>query len=562
MLGSVAGSSAAAGAQVSVSGATALVGMQVLESGDQLRVSGILQDDARQPVSTVPLQAALPGHSAEVRFFACDPQSGNPTADSQLESDGEPNTALLETDRLGRFCLLLDKTALGAPLTFHFAGAEHLLPSEQTVQLIAKANQVLLSFASSQQRVALDRPPLVVQVDTKSAKPAAPRSVAVTLWRTDTQKPQQLGEAVTTVTGQAAFFPVTAEQLGDPGLGELRARFEGDEQSSAYEVVTKLTKTGTVTLSLQGQVESQPPSNSWQFTVLAESSPRAAIAGLLEVQRAGQPVVVTPLAENATATVRLESQLLEPRNSVTVSFVPSDPWWRSAGPLTVSLPATPRSVTHNAHWWTASLLLVAFLVWRAWQRPVRGRAPKAETGAAKNSPQVMVLSEPGPQRVWSGQVLDSDDEHPVPNALLRLSSVSFAESKLLAETTTDLSGSFAFEEQAATGHGVTLSVTAPTHRPLEQRLEGPARLAVRLKQRRRALITELVNWAAQHRLGSRRPGTDPTPGQIAHSALHEGRDAAGSWARSIEHAAFGDSPVDEQRDSSLRQRRPDPARED
>jgi 5-hydroxyisourate hydrolase-like protein (transthyretin family) len=548
--------------QVSVSGATALSGMQVLESADQLRVSGILQDDARQPVPSVPLQVALPGHSAEVQFFGCGPDPTKPPADSPLESDGEANTALLETDRLGRFCVQLDKVALGSRLTFHFAGTEHLLPSEQTVDLVPKANQVLLNFVASQLRVALDRSPLVIQVDTKTAKPATPRSIALTLWRTDTHSPQQLGEAVTTVTGQAAFFPVNIEQIGDPGLGELRARFEGDELSSAYEVVTKLTKTGTVTLSLQGQVETQQPANFWEFTVLATATPRSAIAGFLEVQRAGQPVVVKPLAENATATVRLESQLLEPGHSVTVSYVPNEPWWRATGPLEVSLPATPRGVAHSAPWWTASLLLVAFFVWRAWQRPVRGRARQSETDTKKNDAQVIVMSDPGPQRVWSGHVLDSDDERPVPNAVLRLSRASFSETQLLAETTTDRSGAFTFVEQEAAGPGVTLSVSAPTHRPLEQRLERPARLVVRLKQRRRALITELVNWAALHQVGSRRAGTDPTPGQIAHSALSEGRDAAGNWAQSIEHAAFGDSLVDEQRDSSLRQRRPDPVRED
>jgi hypothetical protein len=60
----------------------------------------------------------------------------------------------------------------------------------------------------------------------------------------------------------------------------------------------------------------------------------------------------------------------------------------------------------------------------------------------------------------------------------------------------------------------------------------------------------------------RKGGVDPTPGQIAHAALREGQNAAGSWAQSIEHAAFGDSPVDEQRDSSLSRLRPDAARED
>jgi hypothetical protein len=55
---------------------------------------------------------------------------------------------------------------------------------------------------------------------------------------------------------------------------------------------------------------------------------------------------------------------------------------------------------------------------------------------------------------------------------------------------------------------------------------------------------------------------DPTPGQIAHSAQRDGRDAASSWARSIEEAAFGDSPVDEPPDAALLHRRPDPARGD
>jgi hypothetical protein len=207
-------------------------------------------------------------------------------------------------------------------------------------------------------------------------------------------------------------------------------------------------------------------------------------------------------------------------------------------------------------------LFVAFFVWRAWQRPVRGQRRPRSAKIPNNTPQVIVTSERTGQRSWSGVVLDADDDRPVANARVELRSVSFAESRVIAQTVTDLTGCFAFPENTVTTHPVTLNVTAVEHRPLEQRLERPARVAVRLKQRRRALISELVNWASLHRLGSRRPGVDPTPGQVAHIAHREGREDAGAWAQSIEHAAFGDSPVDEQRDGILRQQRPDPTAKD
>lgn len=552
-------------AQVMVSGATTLTGLLVLEDADRLVVSGVLADDARQPVAGVPLQAALSGQTAEVRFYPCDanrPNSDGLAPAGRVPSDGEPNTALLETDRLGRFCVALDKAAQGAQLTFHFAGDEHLLPSDTAVSLAPKPNQVLLSFASSELRVALNHTPQVIQVNTRAAQPSPPRTVAVTLWRTDAHTPEQLGEAVLTVIGQPAFFAVTAAQLGSPGLGELRARVENDEQSGAYEVVTKLTKTGTVKLAMQGPAEVLPPSNTWQFTVLAQPNPTAPVTGFVEVQRSGAPVVVAPLRDDGQATLRLEANMLGTAQQVTVSFVPSEPWWLTETPLLVSLPATPRRVARTAPWWAASLLLVTFFVWRAWQRPVPGRPRQAKSKPLKNIPQVIVVSAGEPQRTWSGRVLDADDGGPVPNATLRLNTVSFAERRLLAETMTDPTGWFAFGEGAVSPHPVTLTVTAVEHRPLEQQLERPAELAVRLKHRRRALISELVNWASLHQLGSRQAGVDPTPGQIAHSAFREGKGTAGAWAQSVEHAAFGDSPLDEQREGALRQQRPDPARDD
>lgn len=552
----VTGSVLARAAQVSVSGATALTGLQVLEDAERLVVSGVLADDARQPVARAPVQAAMSGQTAEVRFYPCDAPAG------RVPSDGEPNTALLETDPLGHFCVALDRAAQGAELTFHFAGDEHLLPSETAVSLAPKPNQVLLSFASGELRVALNHTPQVIQVNTRAARPAPPRTVAVTLWRTDTRTPEQLGEAIPTVIGQPAFFPVTAAQLGSPGLGELRARVESDEQSGAYEVVAKLTKTGTVKLTMQGPIEVSPPSNTWQFAILAQPNPTAPVAGFVEVQRAGAPVVVTPLRDNGKALLRLEANLLGAAQQVAVSFVPSEPWWLPETPLLVSLPETPHRIARTAPWWAASLLLLTFFVWRAWQRPVPGRARLPKSIPSKNTPQVIVVSGQQPQRTWSGRVLDADDGRAVPNATLKLNTVSFAEHRQLAETTTDSTGWFAFGETAGSPHAVTLSVTAREHRPLEQRLERPAELAVRLKHRRRALISELVNWAFLHKVGSRQVGVDPTPGQIAHSALREGNDTAGAWAQSIERAAFGDSPLDEQRDGTLRQQRPDPARDD
>ncbi len=227
-------STSASGATVSVSGATGMVGLQVLETRDRLTVSGILQDDARQPVPAVPLQVALSGHSAEMRFFPRSPAGPPPVhaleAQTLLESDGERNTALLETDRLGRFCVALDKTAQGAQLVFHFAGSEHLLPSESALSLTPKANQVLLSFIAGDLRVALNRTPLVVQVDTRASQPAPPRTDLDLALAHRFQHTPATGRGGQHGGWASRVLPVTPQQLGSPGLGELRARFEGDDQ--------------------------------------------------------------------------------------------------------------------------------------------------------------------------------------------------------------------------------------------------------------------------------------------------------------------------------------------
>lgn len=539
--------SVAAGS-IRVSSATRLLGFAVERTEQVLMVRGALEDDGAQRLADRVLQVELIGPMASEHPSPCD----TPPA-------GLPALVRFATDSAGSFCVAVPLGTQGGQLQVHFAGDGLHEPSTSLIALQPRAEQVVLGFVAAELRANLDAETFPVRVDTHSeqSRPRA-RPISVTLWLTANGTSRQLGVAERTVLGQPANFAPLSAELGPPGVGELQARFAGDEDSAASEATTRLLKQSRVVLSLDALLTLPPPERGWQLDVTASSRFEPLLSGAIQIQHQGLSVAVARL-EMGGAQLFVPDGVLTDAPEVQVSYLPAEPWWLPGTGVTTSLPALPKVSSRPPLFGVVSLLLVALLVWRAWRSPVpRTHQPRTQPALPliTGESQVTILESQGAAAGFQGAVVDAHDGRPLAGVRLELRPASFVNTDRVQEALSDEQGRFALPPAGIPG-GATLSVTAAEHRGLIRQLDRPGELLVQLVQRRRALISELVTVEATH-LQRAEGAADPTPGQIARGAAQQGREAAHSWARAVEQAAFGRERVDEHKDQQLLELRPGP----
>jgi hypothetical protein len=167
--------------------------------------------------------------------------------------------------------------------------------------------------------------------------------------------------------------------------------------------------------------------------------------------------------------------------------------------------------------------------------PVRSRAS------------VEVLEAFGPSGGYRGVVRDAHEGTPVAPAVVSFLSKG-ANARVLLQVRTNADGEFSTDSTFA---GETLlEVTAPFHTTLTAPLPGPGVLELSLVSRRRALLERLVRWAERHGKPWVRQNGEPTPATLAAAASAESELQVESWARAVEHLAFGASPPDAAREQA------------
>ena len=178
-----------------------------------------------------------------------------------------------------------------------------------------------------------------------------------------------------------------------------------------------------------------------------------------------------------------------------------------------------------------------------WPRPV----PPALLAAPRVRASVEVLEPLGEREGYRGYVRDAHDGTPLSPA-----AVSFVlpgtSGRVLQQCLTTPDGSFRTESSFPAG--TLIEVTAPFHATLTAPLPAPGVLELSLVSRRRALLDRLVRWAERHGKPWIRAGGDPTPATVATTAQGEQEPQVETWARSIEHLAFGASPPDAAREQA------------
>ncbi|HTM46527.1 MAG TPA: carboxypeptidase-like regulatory domain-containing protein [Polyangiaceae bacterium] len=540
-------------AHLRISSATRIAAAGVTLDGKWISARGELKDDAANPIADAPLKVELPGQRAAAELSRCDDE-----AEPGIGSEAQPSLLATQTDGLGQFCVRVAAASLGQNLSVQFLGNDLYERSSTLIELKPLKRDVELHFDRKGPSVRLDQAPFEVRVNTSTTRPlASERSISISLYKMAAGRPMKIGETLSVQLSKAATFRLSAQELGPVGQSEIQAAFAGDESSAPVDVSTILTVTSPVTLAVEDQPQRALIPAGWTVRVQAITPFGAPPEGTIEARSVDKPVAEAPLIAGL-ATLTLPTQGLDRGASeLTIHYLPKGPWWIAPTPLRVPLPGAAPKPTWPGPLAIAMLGAIAVMVWRSWHSPLPAtRKPVEDRAQPGVSASKLALTDGAPTQ-FRGIVIDVHDRQPIIGATIELLRPSFQATEQVDVTTTNDEGRFEFQPPAAgAGSGLILRVRAPEHRGIDERLLQPAELVVALVKRRRALISELVNWATARQLGAASSGPNPTPAQIARSATETGQGAAGSWALAIEDAAFGDGPVDERRETQVANARP------
>ena len=226
---------------------------------------------------------------------------------------------------------------------------------------------------------------------------------------------------------------------------------------------------------------------------------------------------------------------------IAIRYVPQDPWWLSTKETKLRVRLRPPS-----WWWRLSWILplglVGLALARAWRRPQPASVPAPRKPPGKAV--IEVLQSSPDRTTWRGSVIDAHDGAAIAGALMEISTARLDGTLEAYRTHTAADGTFVLKSsQPLDSEGCRLSVSAPTHTSLVQRLPPAGELKVAMVSRRRNALNELVRWAKRSGR-SWSAGQDVTPGEVARLAKQREESALRAWAEAVENAAYGSQQPD------------------
>jgi hypothetical protein len=166
---------------------------------------------------------------------------------------------------------------------------------------------------------------------------------------------------------------------------------------------------------------------------------------------------------------------------------------------------------------------------------------------------VVVVESDRTHAVWRGLVTDAHDGTPVAHARIDLILAEPA-GTVLARSVAGENGEFELTPSAG-AHGALFVVRAPFHADLVSPAPGFGRVRIDLVTRRRHLLGRLAHWASRQ-APFRRGRAEPTPAEVARVARRWQRPEVAEWARAVESAAYGPTPVDDRVERAVQEREP------
>jgi hypothetical protein len=483
---------------------------------------------------------------AEVGIQATSARNVTITACGAAPARGGRQLGSVQSDATGRVCVRVVGAPRNGSLELTFAGSTVHLPAKAVIALQPAPSKTGLAFESPSLELDLDQDELRLKLQLSGAAADEPM-VPIEVSLHDGGRTLPLRATEWSRTGDFLSFSIDARSLGLPGPARLVARRTGAEPSARAEAVA--LRVASVQLSaevLGGE------SGTARVVVSAVSRAGPVPSGWVEASLGGGESIGSAPFSGAVAQLELAPPA---SGAVSLHYRSDDPWWRPGEPLSLSLHAAP---TRSPRRWPWLVLLapIGYICLRSLQRPALRQAPPR----ALPKPRGTIVAAPAPAAAphgWTGSIIDAHDGHPIVGAHVEAILPSFrgTDANTVA-VVADERGWFELPAlQDPLPEGARLRVWAPLHSDVERPLPPQGRVNVALTSRRRAVLRRLVRWART--LGT--PwvrGGEPTPGEIADTAMRRNDPRTARWAEDVQAAVFGEAPVDAALEASLRAAEP------
>jgi hypothetical protein len=508
-----------------------------------LFVEGTLEDDVGNRIANERVEMTVAGAS-DGRKVRLDGEQGMGTTCETPPlplQNVSPETLVTTTDSSGRFCARLVLPAERYLVTIVSRGGPLLDPATAELGSDLVRRSVALRFDGAPRKVSLDKEEHafvgIASFEDEDIRVAADL-LPLTLI---TENGIILGTEVTG-SGGVATFHVPSRALGEPGQGELRLQFPGDEGTSSASTSLAIEKHAKVTLALAQPVEpTNSPEDGVPIAVTVSSRAFAPPNGAVEA-RLGDTIVGAAPVRDGRATFSASFAAPERQEvSLTVRFSPEAPWWEAPEALGVRVPLVSAPSWRKLPLLAATALVALFVaLGRVARLRSTPRAPKSvRAPPLREGISVLEVARDG-RSGWTGRVVDAHERSPVSGVRVLIETSDFQGTQVMASAFGADDGTFTLPAVRVAGRA-HLVVDAPLHTSLRKPLPSPGVLEIAVISRKRALLDRLVEWARMKgRPFDQKP--EPTPGHVRRAA--PGGSPPARWAEAVESAAFGPEPVD------------------
>jgi hypothetical protein len=551
------GTASAEPVRIQVRGA-AQIRSQAWAEGDAFVVRGELVDDAGVAISLAPLVVkAFAENGTQVSSGTLGPCDGRAPRGPH-GADG-----VTVTDERGAFCVR-GAGRSAATVTVRYDGSDSYDGGEMRANVESAHGplaSVVLRFEPAIDTIDLDRATVPISASLRIGKidvagnPPKREGLTVVL---EDERGAPLAETKTGGDGRARF-EIPTKALADPGPGELRLRFAGNDQLSKTTAAQPVVRQAEAKLAL---VDSPDGASDEDVAIdVSVTSLRGPISGgVVEAVREGVSVGAGTVTDGKAHVVAAIGTERTSTLSLTLRYVPSAPWYRPGAELTTEVKIAGTGVWRQI---LIAALVAGVAAWvvAGWRRakPKPRRGDDTDAPPPSGRPGVQVIGRAPSAGGWRGVVVDAHEGSAVAGARLSIVVPSFQGDGVIARALADEHGAFSFEP--AHTRDARLVVEADLHSTFEQALPPPSALHVALITRRRALLDRLVRWARHQ--GMPFDGVaEPTPGHVRRAAvrleMQEGERWTNveKWAAQVESSAFGPDPVHADDEEAVRAAEP------
>lgn len=505
-------------------------------------ISGTLRDDAGRPVRDARVRVRWVT-AAGARLL---PRAASCGDDARPLGATETDEAIAETDGAGHFCLRWPLELPEGSFAVAYEDERGLLDAIADTVTLDRKPPVSLAYSPAPTVFAAEAGPASVVVE---AHGRAPTSLPLELaWVSVDKSTTELGRAELR-SGDAVRITFSPLALGAPGNGELVAFTEVSGR--------RIECRAPVTLSARARLESAAElsaraDGSAELAVVVSSIFGAVPSGSVEATANGRTIGIAPVV-SGKAALELRAPAEPARLGVTLRYLSAAPFWVPDEERAITL-VVPRPSPWRWTPWAVGLLAIGAYLLTGWRRPARREVPKQDSYELPIDRAALEWVAPSRGSGWVGRVGDAHDGAAIQGARV----VVLGAETVLAEAVTDDDGEFQLALSPSTEtQGAIIRIDATWHSRLEKPLPPPGQLVISLLTRRRALLAALVEWA-ERKGGPFRGDHEPTPGEVREIASQNAEPGVAVWARGVEDAAFGPSPVDADREAGVRAQEPKP----